>query len=150
MADIIGAEEDEAESEEEGEGGNAMNAINAIGAWFPTAIAAFAFLLFNMLDSPCLAAIAAMSNELKSRKWFWFAILFQNGFAYIMTFIFYQIGMFAVHHGTGLYAGGASIAGFVIALALVAVILFLLFRPNPYEKKGEIKRMGDAENRKAV
>ena len=154
VADIIGGDE-EAESEEaedaegEEEEGNAMNAINAIGEWFPTAIAAFAFLLFNLLDSPCLAAIATMANELKSRKWFWFAILFQNLSAYVVTFIFYQFGMFFVHHGTASYANGASIGGFVVAIILTIAILVALFRPNPYDKKNAV-RMGDDENRKVV
>lgn len=154
VADIIGGDE-EAESEEaedaegEEEEGNAMNAINAIGEWFPTAIAAFAFLLFNLLDSPCLAAIATMANELKSRKWFWFAILFQNLSAYVVTFIFYQFGMFFVHHGTASYANGASIGGFVVAIILTIAILVALFRPNPYDKKNAV-RMGDDENRKDV
>ena len=57
----------------------------AIKAWFPTAVAAFSFLLFNLLDSPCLAAISTMAHEMQSRKWFWFAILFQNIFAYVVT-----------------------------------------------------------------
>ncbi len=56
----------------------------AIAAWFPTSIAAFSFLLFNLLDSPCLAAIATMAQQMQSRKWFWFAILFQNLFAYVV------------------------------------------------------------------
>ena len=47
----------------------------AIKAWFPSAVAAFSFLLFNLLDSPCLAAISTMAHEMQSRKWFWFAIL---------------------------------------------------------------------------
>ena len=52
--------------------------------WFPSAMAAFTFLLFNLLDSPCLAAIATMAQQMQSRKWFWFAILFQNVFAYVV------------------------------------------------------------------
>lgn len=65
----------------------------AIKAWFPTAVAAFSFLLFNLLDSPCLAAISTMAHEMQSRKWFWFAILFQNIFAYVVTLCVYQIGL---------------------------------------------------------
>ena len=90
-----------------------------------------------------------MANELKSRKWFWFAILFQNLSAYVVTFIFYQFGMFFVHHGTASYANGASIGGFVIAIILTIAILVALFRPNPYDKKNAV-RMGDDENRKDV
>ena len=59
----------------------------AIKAWFPSAVAAFSFLLFNLLDSPCLAAISTMAHEMQSRKWFWFAILFQNIFAYVVTLL---------------------------------------------------------------
>ena len=59
----------------------------AIQTWFPTTIAAFTFLLFNLLDSPCLAAIATMAQQLQSRKWFWFAILYQNLFAYAVSLI---------------------------------------------------------------
>lgn len=97
-----------------------------ITSWFPTALAAFAFLLFNLLDSPCLAAIAAMNNELKSRKWFWFAILFQNIFAWIVTFIVYQLGM--------LFAHGQFRASTVFAIVCAAGLLYMLFRPNPYKK----------------
>lgn len=97
----------------------------AIGGWFATALAAFAFLMFNLLDSPCLAAIAAMANELKSRKWFWFAILFQNVFAYVLTLIVYQLGMLFVHGHFGI--------GTVFAFIFLAGIIFALFRKDPYK-----------------
>lgn len=98
---------------------------SAIGMWFPTAMAAFSFLMFNLLDSPCLAAISTMANELKNRKWFWFAILFQNAFAYIMTMIVYQIG--------SLIAYGAFGVGTVVSILLLLGVLFMLFRKNPYK-----------------
>ena len=72
----------------------------AIKAWFPTAVAAFSFLLFNLLDSPCLAAISTMAHEMQSRKWFWFAILFQNIFAYVVTLCVYQIGLVVTGAGS--------------------------------------------------
>lgn len=97
----------------------------AISGWFATALAAFAFLMFNLLDSPCLAAIATMANELKSRKWFWFAILFQNVFAYVLTLIVYQLGMLFVHGHFGI--------GTVFAFILLAGIIFALFRKDPYK-----------------
>lgn len=97
----------------------------AISGWFATALAAFAFLMFNLLDSPCLAAIAAMANELKSRKWFWFAILFQNVFAYVLTLIVYQLGMLFVHGHFGI--------GTVFAFIFLAGIIFALFRKDPYK-----------------
>ena len=88
-----------------------VTVAQAIQNWFPSAVAAFSFLLFNLLDSPCLAAIATMAQQMQSKKWFWFAILFQNVFAYLVTLCVYQIGTFVV----------------------VAVMLFLLFRPDPYK-----------------
>ena len=55
---------------------DAVNVAAGVASWFPTGIAAFSFLMFNLLDSPCLAAIATMAKEMNDRKWFWFAILF--------------------------------------------------------------------------
>ena len=97
----------------------------AIQNWFPSAVAAFSFLLFNLLDSPCLAAIATMAQQMQSKKWFWFAILFQNVFAYLVTLCVYQIGT--------LVTGGGFGVGTAVAFVVVAVMLFLLFRPDPYK-----------------
>ena len=105
----------------------------AIKAWFPTAVAAFSFLLFNLLDSPCLAAISTMAHEMQSRKWFWFAILFQNIFAYVVTLCVYQIGL--VVTGAGSFGIGT-----IVALMLVAIILFLLFRPDPYKNQNDVTK----------
>ena len=105
----------------------------AIKAWFPTAVAAFSFLLFNLLDSPCLAAISTMAHEMQSRKWFWFAILFQNIFAYVVTLCVYQIGL--VVTGAGSFGIGT-----IVALILVAIILFLLFRPDPYKNQNDVTK----------
>ncbi len=105
----------------------------AIKAWFPTAVAAFSFLLFNLLDSPCLAAISTMAHEMQSRKWFWFAILFQNIFSYVVTLCVYQIGL--VVTGAGSFGIGT-----IVALILVAIILFLLFRPDPYKNQNDVTK----------
>ena len=102
-----------------------VTVAQAIQAWFPSAVAAFSFLLFNLLDSPCLAAIATMAQQMQSRKWFWFAILFQNVFAYLVTLCVYQIGT--------LVTGGEFGVGTAVAFVVVAVMLFLLFRPDPYK-----------------
>ena len=99
----------------------------AVAMWFPSAMAAFSFLLFNMLDSPCLAAIATMAQQLQSKKWFWFAIIFQNLFAYVVCLIVYQLG--------SVLTGGAFGIWTIIALILLAVMLFLLFRPDPYKNQ---------------
>ena len=104
---------------------DAITVAAAVQGWFPTSVAAFSFLLFNLLDSPCLAAIATMAQQMQSRKWFWFAILFQNVFAYVVCLCVYQIGSFAM----GAPFGIGTVVGIVFALALV----FLLVRPDPYK-----------------
>ena len=73
-----------------------VNVAGKVAAWFPSAMAAFSFLLFNLLDSPCLAAIATMAQQMQSRKWFWFAVVFQNVFAYVVSLSVYQIGTFVL------------------------------------------------------
>lgn len=102
-----------------------VTVAQAIQNWFPSAVAAFSFLLFNLLDSPCLAAIATMAQQMQSKKWFWSAILFQNVFAYLVTLCVYQIGT--------LVTGGGFGVGTAVAFVVVAVMLFLLFRPDPYK-----------------
>ncbi len=104
---------------------DAVNVAAGVASWFPTGIAAFSFLMFNLLDSPCLAAIATMAKEMNSRKWFWFAIVFQNVFAYLVCLCFYQIGSFV----TGGAFGVGTVAGFVVLI----VMMFMLFRPDPYK-----------------
>ena len=104
---------------------DAVNVAAGVASWFPTGIAAFSFLMFNLLDSPCLAAIATMAKEMNDKKGFWFAILFQNVFAYIVCLCFYQIGSFV----TGGAFGIGTVVGFVVLIAM----LFLLFRPDPYK-----------------
>lgn len=111
---------------------DAVTVAAAVQNWFPTTLAAFSFLLFNLLDSPCLAAIATMAQQLQSRKWFWFAILFQNIFAYLVCLSVYQIGTFAM--------GGAFGIGTVVGIAVALVILFMLFRPDPYKEQKTYSR----------
>ena len=106
---------------------DAVTVAAAVQGWFPTSVAAFSFLLFNLLDSPCLAAIATMAQQMQSRKWFWFAILFQNIFAYLVCLCVYQLGSFAM--------GGAFGAGTVAGIIVLLVFLFLLFRPDPYKNQ---------------
>ena len=118
---------------------DAVTVAQAVQTWFPTSLAALSFLIFNLLDSPCLAAIATMAQQMQSKKWFWFAILFQNIFSYIVCLCIYQIGSFA----TGGSFGVGTVFGFVFA----AIILFLLFRPDPYkDKKVYSKRSVQAAN----
>lgn len=104
-----------------------VTVAQAVAAWFPSSLAAFSFLTFNLLDSPCLAAIATMAQQMQSKKWFWFAILYQNLFAYVVCLCIYQIGTLVV--------GGVFTFWSGVAIVLLAVMLFMLFRPDPYKNK---------------
>ena len=117
--------------------GTASDAM-VIAEWFPTAAAALSFLIFNLLDSPCLAAISTMAEELKDRKWFWGALLFQNAFAYIITFVVYQFALLIMDHQ-------AFGTGTAIAVIILIVLLYFLFRPDPYkDQKTYSKRSVEA------
>ncbi len=104
---------------------DAINVAGGVAKWFPTAMAALSFLIFNLLDSPCLAAISTMANELNDRKWFWFAILFQNIFAYAVSLMVYQIGSLVLYGTFGFWT--------VVAFVVLAFMLYMLFRPDPYK-----------------
>ena len=99
----------------------------AVSMWFPSVTAAVSFLLFNLLDSPCLAAIATMAQQMQSRKWFWFAIIFQNLFAYTICLIVYQIG--------SLLSGGPFGFWSAVAIVALALLIYLLVRPDLYKNK---------------
>lgn len=94
----------------------------AVMGMFPSAIAAFTFLMFNLLDSPCLAAISTMSKEMNSRKWTAFALIYQNVFSYCVALMVYQFGV--------LFMGGGFTVGTGVAIALAAVFLYMIFRPG--------------------
>jgi ferrous iron transport protein B len=90
-----------------------------MGASF-TALSGFAFLAFNLLCAPCFAAMGAIKREMNSAKWFWIAIGYQCGFAYLVGLVIYQLGMlFTGHFGIGS----------VVAILIVAAFFYLLFRP---------------------
>lgn len=98
-----------------------------VTALFPYAAAALSFLIFNMLCAPCFAAIGAIRREMGSAKWTWFAIGYQTVLAYASALMINQIG--------GLIFGGVSFNFWtIIAFAVVILMLFLLFRPNPQKK----------------
>ena len=97
-----------------------------------TAIAAYSFLVFNLLCAPCFAAMGAIKREMNNAKWFWFAIGYQCVLAYIVAMCVYQIGTWIT---TGVFGIGA-----VIALIFVAVFIYLLFRP--YRESGTLKVKG--------
>lgn len=104
----------------------------AIRDWFPTMAAAFSFLVFNLLNSPCLAAISTMAQQMQSRKWFWFAIIFQNVFAYCVALMFYQFGL--------LMEGGSFGIGTAVAVVVLLGFLYMLFRPDPYKNQKKASR----------
>lgn len=115
----------------------AVSMHDAFAQFFPTSIAAVSFLFFNMFDSPCLAAISTMAKEMGNRKFFWFAILFQNVAAYCVTLMVYQIGGLV----TGEVAfGPATVAAFIVLI----VALYLLFRPDPNARKRQMKAVREA------
>ena len=86
-----------------------------------TPIAAYGFLVFNLLCAPCFAAMGAIKREMNNAKWFWFAIGYQCGLAYVVSLCIYQIGT--------LITTGAFGIGTVVAFVLVVGFLYLLFRP---------------------
>lgn len=92
-----------------------------------SALAGFTFLTFNLLDSPCLAAISTMAKEMGNKGWTAFAVIFQNVFAYAVCLMIYQLGSFAMGGGFGV--------GTAAAVIVLAVTLYLLFRPAPKADK---------------
>ena len=86
-----------------------------------TPIAAYGFLVFNLLCAPCFAAMGAIKREMNNAKWFWFAVGYQCGLAYIVSLCIYQIGT--------LFTTGAFGLGTVVAFLLVAGFIYLLVRP---------------------
>ncbi|MCI9022904.1 MAG: ferrous iron transport protein B [Dorea sp.] len=86
-----------------------------------TALAAYSFLVFNLLCAPCFAAIGAIRREMNNAKWTWFAIGYQCGFAYGVSLCIYQFGMFFTGRGMGI----GTAAAFLVLIGF----LYLLFRP---------------------
>ncbi|MCR5135798.1 MAG: ferrous iron transport protein B [Oscillospiraceae bacterium] len=90
-------------------------------------LAAYTFMIFNLLCAPCFAAIGAIKREMNSRKWTWFAIGYQCGFAWVTSFVVWQVGR--------LFAGGMNVIGLILALALLALICWQLFKPYKEAQK---------------
>ena len=92
---------------------NLANAFNGITG--------YSFLVFNLLCAPCFAAIGAIKREMNNAKWTWFAIGYQCGFAYLIALMINQFG--------NLFLGHASVIGLIFALAALAGMLYMLFKP---------------------
>ena len=94
-----------------------------------TPVAAYGYLVFNLLCAPCFAAMGAIKREMNNAKWFWFAIGYQCGLAYVVSLCIYQIGT--------LITTGTFGIGTVVAFILIACLLYLLFRP--YKESDTLK-----------
>ncbi len=86
-----------------------------------TKLSAFSFMIFNLLCAPCFAAMGAIKREMNSAKWFWIAVGYQTGLAYLVSLVVFQLGSF--------FGGNGNIAGAIISFVLIAAFLYLLFRP---------------------
>ena len=90
-------------------------------------LAAYAFMIFNLLCAPCFAAIGAIRREMNNRKWTWFAIGYQCLFAYAIGLAVFQIGK--------VFAGGMNVIGLVVAVVIVAAMCYQLFKPYKEAEK---------------
>ena len=111
-------------------GGGDGSVYDAMAAAF-TGITAYSFLVFNLLCAPCFAAIGAIKREMNSRKWTWFAIGYQCVFAYVIALMINQFG--------GLFTGNANILGVIVAVILLAGIIYMLCKPYKEATKLAIK-----------
>ncbi|MBQ4424993.1 MAG: ferrous iron transport protein B [Lachnospiraceae bacterium] len=94
-------------------------------------LAAYSFMIFNLLCAPCFAAIGAIRREMNNAKWTWFAIGYQCGFAYVIALIVWQLGR--------LFAGGVNFIGLAVALVLLAALCIQLFKPYKEAQKLTVK-----------
>lgn len=101
-------------------GGGDGTVYQNIGAAF-TGISGFSFLVFNLLCAPCFAAIGAIKREMNNRKWTWFAIGYQCGFAYLVGLMINQFG--------NVFTGNLNVIGLIAALAALALMVYMLVRP---------------------
>ena len=99
-------------------GGGDATVWQTLSAAF-TGITGYSFLVFNLLCAPCFAAIGAIKREMNNAKWTWFAIGYQCGFAYVIALMINQFGK--------VFTGNINILGFVVALALLCGIIYMLF-----------------------
>lgn len=104
-----------------------LEGLAPVAALFASPAAAYSFLAFNLLCAPCFAAINTIRTEMNSAKWSLFAIGYQCAFAYAVALIIYQLSTFL--------AGGGFGIGTASAFILLAVLLFMLFRPTPNQPK---------------
>ena len=99
-----------------------------------TTVSAYSFLVFNLLCAPCFAAMGAIKREMNNAKWFWFAILYQCGFAYLASFCIYQFGT--------LFTRGVFGIGTVVAVLLIIAFIYLLIRKQKEHTVSKAIRQG--------
>jgi len=92
-----------------------------------TGLSAYSFMIFNLLCAPCFAAMGAIRQEMRDKKWTWAAIGYMCVFAYTVCLIVNQLGLFL--------KGGSFTAATAVAIVLLAGLVYLIARPNPYLKK---------------
>ena len=95
-----------------------------------TGITGYAFLVFNLLCAPCFAAMGAIKREMNNTKWFWFAIGYECGFAYVISFIVNQIGSLC----TGAVAGVGGIIEVILGFVVLAGLVYMVCRKDKYRK----------------
>ncbi|MBR3004243.1 MAG: ferrous iron transporter B [Lachnospiraceae bacterium] len=100
--------------------GGSGHVYDTLAATF-TGITGFSFLVFNLLCAPCFAAIGAIRREMNNAKWTWFAIAYQCVFAYAIAFMITQFGW--------LFTGNTNVIGLIIAILVLAFIIYMLVRP---------------------
>lgn len=96
-----------------------------------TPLAAYSFMVFNLLCAPCFAAMGAIKREMNNTKWFWIAIGYQCGFAYVCSLIVYQLG--------SLVNGGSFGFGAIVGLILLIGLIYLLDRPSKESDTAEVE-----------
>ena len=101
-----------------------------------TPLAGYAFLAFNLLCAPCFAAMGAIRREMNSAKWFWFAVGYQCGFAYIVSLIIYQLGL--------LFSGNVNVIGLIFAVLFIVLIVVQLVRP--YKEANTLRTTAKAKS----
>ena len=102
----------------------------AMGAAF-NGVTGYSFMVFNLLCAPCFAAIGAIKREMNNRKWTWFAIGYQCGFAYLIALMINQFG--------GWFLGAGNIIGTIVAVIVLVGLLYMLFRPYKDATKLSVK-----------
>lgn len=113
-------------------GGGDGTVYQAMAASF-TLVSGYAFMAFNLLCAPCFAAMGAIKREMNNAKWFWIAVGYQCGFAYLVALVINQIGNLVANHTFGIFT--------VVAILVIIGFFYLLFRPykesNTLEVKGK-------------